>query len=72
MSVDNAASEGTEVLVIGSGLMLLNKDSSQEDKLEVWNFEVLDLSVCYIHMILRSMASSFLHFKSQEASFIQF
>lgn len=38
MSVDTATSEGTEVLVIGSGLMLLNKDSSQEDKLEVWNF----------------------------------
>jgi len=67
MSVDTATSEGTEVLVIGSELMLFNKDSSQEDKLEVWNFwTVLDLSICYIHIILRLMASSFLHFKSQE------
>lgn len=67
MLVDTTTSEGTEVLVIGSGLTLFNKDSSQKDKLEVWNFwTVLDLSICYIHIILRLMASSFLHFKSQE------
>ena len=36
--METATSEATEVLVIGSGLMLFCKDSSQEDKLEVWNF----------------------------------
>lgn len=36
--VETATSEVTKVLVIGSGLMLFCKDSSQEDKLEIWNF----------------------------------